>query len=221
MAEFVSRGNDESDGELNEAYESHSEWMRMDVHMKTRTAENHQVVSTTPGRRRLYRLAALCLGLMCILQATLNITLRLLYRDSLETSYINMTNVSDQLQAERDGLQTKLPVLELNNLGWRRFNSSLYYISTDKKNWEESRQDCLRRGADLVIINSREEQVFVNGFWEVWIGLTDRDEEGVWNWVDGTLLTTGYWASGQPNSHLGLDEDCAEQWPNPSSVEKS
>lgn len=69
------------------------ERVRMDVHMKTRTAENNQVMSTTPGRRRLYRLAALCLGLMCILQATLNITLRLLYRDSSETSYINMTKV--------------------------------------------------------------------------------------------------------------------------------
>uniref|UniRef100_A0A4W5LJS3 C-type lectin domain-containing protein n=1 Tax=Hucho hucho TaxID=62062 RepID=A0A4W5LJS3_9TELE len=140
----------------------------------------------------MYRLAALCLGLICILQATLNITLRLLYRDSSETSYINMTKVKDQLQVERDGLQTELPVLDL------------YYISTEKRNWEVSRQDCLRRGADLVIINSREEQVFVNGFWEVWIGLTDRDEEGVWNLVDGTPLTTGYWASQQPNSYLGL-----------------
>lgn len=120
-AEFVSAGNYESDGELNEAYESRSEWMRMDVHMKTRTAENNQVMSTTPGRRRLYRLAALCLGLMCILQATLNITLRLLYRDSSETSYINMTKVKDQLQVERDGLQTELPVLELNHPGMEAF----------------------------------------------------------------------------------------------------
>jgi hypothetical protein len=125
LAEFVSAGNDESDGEHNEAYKSRSEWMRLDVHMKTRSTENNQVVSTTPGRRRLYRLAALCLGLMCILQDTLNITLNitpsLLYRDSSETSYINMTKVKDQLQVERDGLQTELPVLELNKPGMEAF----------------------------------------------------------------------------------------------------
>uniref|UniRef100_A0A668A745 C-type lectin domain-containing protein n=1 Tax=Myripristis murdjan TaxID=586833 RepID=A0A668A745_9TELE len=43
--------------------------------------------------------------------------------------------------------------------GWTKFSSSCYFISSESKNWEESRQDCLRREADLVIINSREEQV--------------------------------------------------------------
>ncbi len=45
--------------------------------------------------------------------------------------------------------------------GWVRFNNSLYYISSLKKSWQESRNDCLQRGADLVIINSKKEQVCV------------------------------------------------------------
>uniref|UniRef100_A0A4W6FV71 C-type lectin domain-containing protein n=1 Tax=Lates calcarifer TaxID=8187 RepID=A0A4W6FV71_LATCA len=79
-----------------------------------------------------------------------------------------------------------------------------YYISSIKKSWQDSRDDCLRRGADLVIINSREEQV------GVWIGLTLRETKGEWKWVDGTPLTKSYWGSGEPNDYEGKTEDCVE-----------
>uniref|UniRef100_A0A8C7GAU4 C-type lectin domain-containing protein n=1 Tax=Oncorhynchus kisutch TaxID=8019 RepID=A0A8C7GAU4_ONCKI len=83
-------------------------------------------------------LAALCLGLMCILQDTLNITL-LTGEERRSSDRAPCTGVE---QAWDGGV----------------FKSSWYYISTEKRNWEESRRDCLRRGTDLGIINSREEQ---------------------------------------------------------------
>ncbi|XP_049328648.1 CD209 antigen-like [Astyanax mexicanus] len=132
-------------------------------------------------------------------------------RDQLQTSYTNLTAERDQLQtsytnltAERDGLQRRL-----SELGWVYFNSSLYYVSNEKKNWTESRDDCRERGSDLVIINSREEQVFINTLikdQKVWIGLSDGETEGVWKWVDGSELITGFWKTGQPDNYE--DEDC-------------
>uniref|UniRef100_A0A8C7H1A7 C-type lectin domain family 4 member E-like n=1 Tax=Oncorhynchus kisutch TaxID=8019 RepID=A0A8C7H1A7_ONCKI len=218
------------------------------------------VVASEPDSsgKRLFLVAAVCLGLLCVLLAGI-IGLSVYYnrvikdsedkrnnlsqscslyktnataeRDQLQIRYNNLTEERDQLQTrynnlteERDQLQTRY-----NNLteekghiqaklfvmgqycqeGWRYFDSSLYFLSTEKKTWEESRQDCLERGADLVIINSREEQTFVfNLHLRAWIGLTDSVTEGTWKWVDGTSLTTGYWSAGQPDDNG--QEDCVE-----------
>ncbi|XP_061582108.1 CD209 antigen-like protein E [Cololabis saira] len=96
---------------------------------------------------------------------------------------------------------------------WRKFETSCYFVSTETKNWTESRQACIAEGADLVVINSHDEQVFVNSVLDVkqnaWMGLTDSLNEGVWMWLDGTPATTTYWEPGQPNSYSG-DQDCGE-----------
>ncbi|KAF5896430.1 C-type lectin domain family 4 member E-like isoform X1, partial [Clarias magur] len=76
---------------------------------------------------------------------------------------------------------------------WTFVNCSIYFMSTEEKNWTESRQDCRDKGADLLIINNKEEQEFISKQLdrsEFWIGLSDRDTEGEWKWVDDTPLTT-------------------------------
>lgn len=42
---------------------------------------------------------------------------------------------------------------------WLMFASSCYYISAQRRSWDDSRQHCLQNGADLVIIHSTQEQV--------------------------------------------------------------
>uniref|UniRef100_A0A3B3UV75 C-type lectin domain-containing protein n=1 Tax=Poecilia latipinna TaxID=48699 RepID=A0A3B3UV75_9TELE len=97
--------------------------------------------------------------------------------------------------------------------GWVRFHSSLYYISFARNTWEQSRQFCLQRGADLVIINTKAEQDFTRQFNRfTWLGLHNDTKTGKWTWVDGTLLTDSFkfWGPGEPNSYEGKNENCAE-----------
>ncbi|XP_029622350.1 C-type lectin domain family 4 member M-like isoform X2 [Salmo trutta] len=128
-------------------------------------------------------------------------------RDQLQTSYNTLTKERAKLQTERDFLSRRL-----TNLSWQKFESSWYFLSTESKTWKESREDCLKRGADLVIINSDKEQTFLfNLKKRVWIGLTDSVNEGTWKWVDDTPLTTRYWYAKQPdNAGPNGEEDCAE-----------
>uniref|UniRef100_A0A3B1KDA8 C-type lectin domain-containing protein n=1 Tax=Astyanax mexicanus TaxID=7994 RepID=A0A3B1KDA8_ASTMX len=165
-----------------------------------------------------------CLGLLCVL-LLITIIVICVQRDQLKNSYNDLSEEKDQLKKrnkdlteEKDQLKKRNKNLtkerdQLKNKQWRycEFEDpvSYYYISTEKKIWSNAKKDCRKRGADLVIINSREEQEFIkreNKY--VWIGLTDAEEEGVWKWVDGSPLTTRFWKSGEPNNVLG-NENCA------------
>ncbi|XP_058644376.1 CD209 antigen-like isoform X1 [Onychostoma macrolepis] len=82
------------------------------------------------------------------------------------------------------------------NFKWIYYNFSFYYISSERKSWSYSRQDCHQRGADLVIINSRGEQDFLQkiaAFENFWIGL--KMMQGVWKWHDGAAAVNRYWTS--------------------------
>ncbi|XP_069385574.1 C-type mannose receptor 2-like [Paralichthys olivaceus] len=156
------------------------------------------------------KLVVLGLGLLCILQAALNISLRLaLYSSGARTP--DYEAVTKNLTEEAKMLRRKLEIFDhYTRKQWVYFQPSFYYISSEKKSWRDSRDDCLQKGADLVIINSKEEQDFFRVFEKfMWIGLTDNETEGMWKWVDGTLLTKSFWRRGQPNSFLFQNEDCA------------
>ncbi|KAF3844798.1 hypothetical protein F7725_007961 [Dissostichus mawsoni] len=106
-------------------------------------------------------------------------------------------------------------------------NSVCFYFAFSDafspRSWQEARQFCINQGGDLAVIDSREKHLAITelitnyqdpsrpivhiGFW---IGLRDI-EEGIWKWLDGTRLTTGYWNDGEPNDSGG--EDCAATYP--------
>uniref|UniRef100_A0A8C4NTN7 C-type lectin domain-containing protein n=1 Tax=Dicentrarchus labrax TaxID=13489 RepID=A0A8C4NTN7_DICLA len=145
-------------------------------------------------KKKLYRLVAVSFGLLCVLQAALNIFL-------LYYSY-KYSNTNDLVWCYTNtGLFTiqlfLFSTVHYSKQGWRYFNGNVYYISSIKKTWKASRDDCRQKGTDLMIINSEEEQVQLKN--NMWIGLTDSETEGTWKWVDGTPLTTSYWMDGDWN----------------------
>ncbi|XP_055368994.1 C-type lectin domain family 4 member E-like isoform X2 [Betta splendens] len=106
---------------------------------------------------------------------------------------------------------------------WDQHGGSCYYFSSNKLTWDQSRSDCKGQGADLVQINSKEEQRFLDDkvgrkmtYFDdkFWIGLTDSKEEGRWLWVDDSPLNTSlsFWYKTEPDNwteHNADGEDCA------------
>lgn len=101
---------------------------------------------------------------------------------------------------------------------FRKFGDSCYYFSSGSQrlNFDEAHQFCTNVSSHMLIINDNEEQQFVRnaiaGKGYFWLGLTDREEENVWKWVDGTLPVFKKWKPGQPDNwtHGHEDgEDCA------------
>ncbi|XP_029110201.1 CD209 antigen-like protein C [Scleropages formosus] len=149
-------------------------------------------------------------------------------RDQLQTRYNTAVRERDQLQANNSVLTREKNQLETSYRNcsvskeqlekqvcpewWNSFKFNCYYISHEKKNWDDSKRYCTDRGADLVIINSKEEQAFIDHFQgSFWIGLSDKETEGIWKWVDGTIMPQyeGIWCSDQPDN-FKRGEDCVE-----------
>uniref|UniRef100_A0A8C4EVA2 C-type lectin domain-containing protein n=1 Tax=Dicentrarchus labrax TaxID=13489 RepID=A0A8C4EVA2_DICLA len=133
-------------------------------------------------------------------------------KDQLTTEKDRLTTEKDQLTTEKDQLTTEKDQLttEKDKLTTDQLTKENDKLTKEKKTWKASRDDCLKKGADLMIINSEEEQDFTRQLKDnMWIGLTDSETEGTWKWVDGTPLTTSYWMDGEPNNY-DLKEDCVE-----------
>ncbi|XP_065146227.2 uncharacterized protein [Paramisgurnus dabryanus] len=124
-------------------------------------------------------------------------------RDKILAKYNDITKQNEQLNQKKNELWAHL------SEGWIYYKSSLYFISSESKSWSDSRSNCRERGADLIIINNRDEQDFISkksGTDNFWIGLSDIEVEGRWKWVDGSRLSTSFWKATQPQGVE--DENC-------------
>lgn len=94
------------------------------------------------------------------------------------------------------------------------FGGSRYELVSQPKTWKEAQQQARDQGGYLVVIESAEEQAFVESITKdkdgrqtaVWIGLSDEVEEGEWEWVDGSETKYTNWGPGNPDNGYGLQD---------------
>ncbi|XP_065520803.1 hepatic lectin-like [Lathamus discolor] len=99
---------------------------------------------------------------------------------------------------------------------WEYFGGKCYYFSLSRTSWHKAKAQCEEMHSQLAVIDSYAKQNFVmfrTRNERFWIGLTDENSEGEWEWVDGSdyKTTFTFWKEGEPNNS-GNNEDCAHLW---------
>ncbi|XP_035688620.1 complement component C1q receptor-like [Branchiostoma floridae] len=104
----------------------------------------------------------------------------------------------------------------------RELDGYRYQMFTTYLNYDQAQATCVSNGGHLAHIkSSRQQSVLANmatltAGWgsDYWIGLTDRQSEGIWRWTDGTGLIYRNWAEGEPTNGNAVDgeQDCVALW---------
>ena len=83
------------------------------------------------------------------------------------------------------------------------FNGSFYYYSQTINLWSQADSICNSLGGHLVTISDVAENNFINNFSNgmgIWLGLTDENNEGIFQWSNGDSLTFTNWLPNQPDN---------------------
>ncbi|MEM6965618.1 MAG: lectin-like protein, partial [Bacteroidota bacterium] len=94
-------------------------------------------------------------------------------------------------------------------------NGSKYFLSNSTYSWPTAKAEAAANGGYLVSINNQAENNFIknNINQKVWIGLTDENTEGTFEWLSGEPVTYTNWNSNEPNN-FGSGEDATEMFTN-------
>ncbi|XP_059167015.1 low affinity immunoglobulin epsilon Fc receptor-like [Physella acuta] len=97
------------------------------------------------------------------------------------------------------------------------FENKCYEIVNSPMTWQDAKSFCAKftGGRSLAKVLTTSEMLFLSnpmhGNGNRWTGANDIDVEGSWVWDDNTPANlTSLWASGEPNSFAGKNEDCVE-----------
>ncbi len=93
-------------------------------------------------------------------------------------------------------------VRDINLTGGYTYGQSTYILST-AATWEAAQAEARSLGGNLVTINDAAEENWLKqtfGTNELWIGLTDKDAEGIFKWASREDVTYTNWVPGEPNN---------------------
>jgi len=96
------------------------------------------------------------------------------------------------------------------------FNGNYYYCSLQSATWPTAKTTCEANGGYLAVVNNSAENEFLANLLiqqSAWIGCTDVNSEGHFQWVNGDALTYTNWYPGQPNNYNG-NQDYVEMLSN-------
>nr|XP_006815866.1 PREDICTED: macrophage mannose receptor 1-like [Saccoglossus kowalevskii] len=90
-------------------------------------------------------------------------------------------------------------------------------VYEEKLNWYGARSFCRGMGADLASFHSQAEEQQViqqtNKYYETyWYGLNDIDQEGTYQWSDGSTVTYTNWVYGSPPYDYDGTSDCVSYY---------
>lgn len=92
------------------------------------------------------------------------------------------------------------------------YNGHKYYCSNEPDYWSSAKKVCEELGGHLAVINNAEENAFCANFLEnqnAWIGYSDKQREGSFEWCNGEETDYTNWYPGQPNNYNNA-QDCVE-----------
>ncbi|XP_066038409.1 killer cell lectin-like receptor subfamily G member 1 [Chamaea fasciata] len=150
----------------------------------------------TPAPQQRVRLpwcwAALTLGLLSLMLLVAQIILVSLsfhYLVQQQTSCTHgLWNIQESSSCAKQTLEGQCQFFPVGRL-WDA--GQCYYFSSTKKSWEQSREDCCSRGAQLVTIQANTTLAFLlrTANMDVFhVGLKQDGFRSDWKWLDGTTL---------------------------------
>ena len=94
---------------------------------------------------------------------------------------------------------------------WVKNGDHCFYWSMNSANWTEAENYCRSGGGHLASVTSNATNEFIlselskRDNSRLWIGGTDKGEQGVWNWTDCSPWEFTYWQENQPSNHKRQD----------------